>query len=103
MRQRLAAAAKLVTQFIDDYPCLFPLALVLKQFLSQRRLNEPFNGGVGSYSLIAMIVSFLQVLMAMLSRNRISADITTAPRWWFLCKQCTRTNSCHERGVHSHR
>jgi non-canonical poly(A) RNA polymerase PAPD5/7 len=35
--------------------------MVLKQFLLQRDLNEVYTGGIGSYSLILMIVSFLQV------------------------------------------
>jgi len=33
----------------------------LKQFLLQRDLNEVFTGGIGSYSLFLMAVSFLQV------------------------------------------
>lgn len=37
------------------------LVLVLKQFLLQRDLNEVFTGGIGSYSLFLMAVSFLQV------------------------------------------
>ena len=36
------------------------LVLVLKQFLLQRDLNEVFTGGISSYSLILMTVSFLQ-------------------------------------------
>ena len=43
------------------YPLLPHLVLVLKQFLLQRDLNEVFTGGISSYSLILMIVSFLQV------------------------------------------
>lgn len=37
------------------------LVLVLKQFLLQRDLNEVFTGGIGSYSVFLMAVSFLQV------------------------------------------
>ena len=35
--------------------------LVLKQFLLQRDLNEVFTGGISSYSLILLTVSFLQL------------------------------------------
>lgn len=35
--------------------------MVLKQFLLQRDLNEVFTGGISSYSLILMCISFLQV------------------------------------------
>lgn len=44
-----------------DMPTLPYLVLVLKQFLLQRDLNEVFTGGISSYSLILLTVSFLQV------------------------------------------
>lgn len=48
----------------QKYPVLPYLVLVLKQFLLQRDLNEVFTGGIGSYSLFLMAVSFLQVTRA---------------------------------------
>lgn len=53
--------AKLVKSFIDRYPCLQKLVLVLKQFLQQHGLNESFTGGIGSYALVLLTVSFLQL------------------------------------------
>ncbi|XP_069814385.1 terminal nucleotidyltransferase 4A isoform X2 [Dendropsophus ebraccatus] len=43
------------------YSLLPYLILVLKQFLLQRDLNEVFTGGISSYSLILMAISFLQL------------------------------------------
>nr|XP_033785633.1 terminal nucleotidyltransferase 4A isoform X2 [Geotrypetes seraphini] len=43
------------------YSLLPLLILVLKQFLLQRDLNEVFTGGISSYSLILMAISFLQL------------------------------------------
>jgi non-canonical poly(A) RNA polymerase PAPD5/7 len=37
------------------------LVLVLKQFLLQRDLKEVFTGGISSYSLILMVISFIQL------------------------------------------
>ncbi|XP_028596035.1 terminal nucleotidyltransferase 4B isoform X2 [Podarcis muralis] len=54
-------AALLIRDFIKKYPVLPYLVLVLKQFLLQRDLNEVFTGGIGSYSLFLMAVSFLQL------------------------------------------
>ncbi|XP_063801423.1 terminal nucleotidyltransferase 4B isoform X2 [Pseudophryne corroboree] len=54
-------AAQLIRDFIKKYPVLPFLVLVLKQFLLQRDLNEVFTGGIGSYSLFLMAVSFLQL------------------------------------------
>ena len=54
-------SAALIKEYLNEYPCLRYLAMVLKQFLLQRDLNEVWTGGIGSYSLILMIVSFLQV------------------------------------------
>lgn len=54
-------SADLICKYKDMYPPLEPLVMVLKQFLLQRDLNEVFTGGISSYSLILMIVSFLQL------------------------------------------
>ncbi|MFT7807025.1 non-canonical poly(A) RNA polymerase PAPD5-like isoform X1 [Arapaima gigas] len=54
-------AAQLIKEFKKKYPVLPYLVLVLKQFLLQRDLNEVFTGGIGSYSLFLMVVSFLQL------------------------------------------
>ena len=53
-------AAKLMKQYIDAMPPLRPLTFVLKYFLASRGINQPYTGGVGSYMLQLMIVSFLQ-------------------------------------------
>ncbi|XP_051503348.1 terminal nucleotidyltransferase 4B-like [Myxocyprinus asiaticus] len=54
-------AANLIKEFKQQFPVLPYLVLVLKQFLLQRELNEVFTGGIGSYSLFLMAVSFLQM------------------------------------------
>lgn len=42
------------------YPPLRPLVLVLKEFLRERRLNETFAGGIGSFLIVILVLSFLQ-------------------------------------------
>lgn len=54
-------SARLIKEFKNRFPVLPKLVMVLKQFLLQRDLNEVFTGGISSYSLILMAVSFLQV------------------------------------------
>ena len=53
-------AADLMTRFMDAMPPLKALTFVLKYFMAARGLNEPYTGGVGSFMLQMMIVSFLQ-------------------------------------------
>lgn len=53
-------AADLMKRLLDAMPPLKPLTFVLKYFMAARGLNEPYSGGVGSYMLQLMIVSFLQ-------------------------------------------
>lgn len=53
-------AAELIKHFKKRYPALPKLIYVLKQFLYQRDLNEVYSGGLSSYALILMVVSFLQ-------------------------------------------
>lgn len=55
------ASAEVTCRFVQMYPYLPKLVMVLKQFLVQRSLNEVFKGGISSYSLILMVVSFLQL------------------------------------------
>mmetsp|Transcript_17045 Transcript_17045/g.21565 ORF Transcript_17045/g.21565 Transcript_17045/m.21565 type:complete len:538 (-) Transcript_17045:1184-2797(-) len=52
--------AELVKRFMEAMPPLRPLTFVLKYFLAARGLNEPYTGGIGSFMLQMMIVSFLQ-------------------------------------------
>ena len=47
--------------FIQIYPILPKLLFVIKHFLTERGLNEVYTGGIGSYSLVLLIVSFLQL------------------------------------------
>ncbi|XP_005407126.2 PREDICTED: non-canonical poly(A) RNA polymerase PAPD7 isoform X1 [Chinchilla lanigera] len=54
-------AAEFIKNFMKKYSLLPYLILVLKQFLLQRDLNEVFTGGISSYSLILMAISFLQL------------------------------------------
>jgi len=48
-------------EFLQLYPNLKYLVIVLKQYLLQRDLNEVYTGGIGSYCLIYLVISFLQV------------------------------------------
>lgn len=54
-------AAELIKDFIRQFPELPKLVMVLKQFLRLHGLNEVYSsGGVSSYALTLMCVSFLQ-------------------------------------------
>ena len=53
-------STSLVLAYLHTYPVLRPLTIVLKQFLKMRGLNDLYTGGLPSYTLILMIVSFLQ-------------------------------------------
>lgn len=50
----------LVKTFMTEYEALEPLVLALKNLLKSANLNDPYKGGLSSYGLILMIVSFLQ-------------------------------------------
>ena len=52
---------QMVKQFLQELPALRSLVLVIKNFLSQRSMNEVFTGGLGSYSIVCMAISFLQM------------------------------------------
>ncbi|CAG5125640.1 unnamed protein product [Candidula unifasciata] len=54
-------SAQLIKAYMEKYVCLKYLVLVLKQFLLERDLNEVFTGGISSYSLTLLAISFLQL------------------------------------------
>ncbi|KAF3104007.1 hypothetical protein TWF102_003387 [Orbilia oligospora] len=62
-------AIRTFNQWRQVFPEMPKLALLLKQFLAIRGINEPFNGGLGSFSLICMIVSMLQLMPEASSGN----------------------------------
>ncbi|CAH8665725.1 unnamed protein product [Schistosoma rodhaini] len=69
-------AAELIRVFMKRYPCLPCLVFVLKQFLLQRSLNEVWTGGLSSYALILMCVSFLQhTLLPEISVDNVNLGI----------------------------
>lgn len=53
-------SADLMHRFMESMPPLRSLTFVLKYFLASREINKPFTGGIGSYLLQLMIVSYLQ-------------------------------------------
>jgi hypothetical protein len=55
------AEAARIRGYMDEHGPLRPLTLVVKQFLAQRRLNEVYTGGLGSYAIMLMVLSFLQL------------------------------------------
>lgn len=54
-------AAKFIKDAITKIPPLKPLCLILKIFLQQRELNEVYSGGIGSYALLVMLMTHLQM------------------------------------------
>ncbi len=55
------AAGQMVKRFLAELPALRGLVLIIKSFLSQRSMNEVFTGGIGSYSIVCLAISFLQM------------------------------------------
>lgn len=53
-------SAEMIKSYIKEYKILPYLFLTLKHFLVQRDLNEVFTGGISSYCLMLLAISFLQ-------------------------------------------
>ena len=50
----------LVKEYLKTYKVLKPIILALKTLLKNGSLNDPYKGGLSSYGLILMVVSFIQ-------------------------------------------
>jgi len=53
--------AEIIKVFKKQFPVLPKLVLVLKQFLLERNLSTVYTGGLSSYCLTLLVVSFLQL------------------------------------------
>lgn len=51
---------KIINSLLKKYKWARELILILKYYISERGLDEPFTGGLGSYALCLMVISFLQ-------------------------------------------
>ena len=51
---------ELVKSYLKAYKVLEPIILALKTLLNNGNLNNPYTGGLSSYGLILMVVSFIQ-------------------------------------------
>ncbi|KAE9386395.1 hypothetical protein BT96DRAFT_1086021 [Gymnopus androsaceus JB14] len=49
------------------------LVMITKMFLSQRGMNEVYTGGLGSYAIVSLVISFLQ-MHPKIRRGEIDAD-----------------------------
>lgn len=55
------AITRLVKAYALRFPPLVPLVLTLKQFLKERRLCDPYHGGLGSFALTLLAIRYLQM------------------------------------------
>ncbi|ORX77001.1 hypothetical protein BCR32DRAFT_295884 [Anaeromyces robustus] len=53
-------AIKYIKQNIKEYPALKPLVYILKHFLYINEMNEVFTGGLGSFSVVCLVLSYLK-------------------------------------------
>ncbi|KAF9209123.1 hypothetical protein BGZ49_006239 [Haplosporangium sp. Z 27] len=66
-------SAAIVSKFLDDMPGLRSLTMLIKFFLMLKNHNEVYNGGLGSYTTLIMILSFLQ-MHPEIQRKRINPE-----------------------------
>ena len=59
-QQKVRDTTEVVCRLVDRFPAIRPLALIIKQLLVERGLNEPFNGGLTTYGLVLMITHILR-------------------------------------------
>ncbi|EGZ18795.1 hypothetical protein PHYSODRAFT_502025 [Phytophthora sojae] len=72
------ASVTLVQGLVDAFYGLRELTLVLKHFLVERGLNDPYVGGLSSYGLLLMVVYVLReqgALISMVDGQRLAHDL----------------------------
>ena len=51
---------EIVCKLLQEYPEAEPLTILVKYFLKQRDMHEPYRGGMGSFATTLLVISFLQ-------------------------------------------
>lgn len=70
------ACVELIKDYIKAYPVFKPLILVLKQLVYHAKMYDPYQGGISSYSIILMLVTYLQYkLFYKLSIEAVSPNL----------------------------
>lgn len=59
-RHKGLECVEIVKNYLKQYPHLQPLLLLMKYMLKITELNDPYKGGLSSYGLLLMCVSFFQ-------------------------------------------
>ncbi|KAK3820364.1 MAG: hypothetical protein J3Q66DRAFT_272504, partial [Benniella sp.] len=54
-------SGQVISTYIKEIPALRPLTMLVKYFLMIKNHNEVYKGGIGSYTTVIMILSFLQM------------------------------------------
>ncbi len=54
------AHTDMVATYLRTHPASRTVIMVMKHFLAQRGLNEPFSGGIGGYTLTCLVMSFFE-------------------------------------------
>uniref|UniRef100_A0A7S1NBM9 Polynucleotide adenylyltransferase n=1 Tax=Eutreptiella gymnastica TaxID=73025 RepID=A0A7S1NBM9_9EUGL len=54
-------SARLVQEFLQVYPAAKPLTIVIKTILRGAGLNNVYSGGLSSYAITLLVISFLQM------------------------------------------
>uniref|UniRef100_A0A7S3CH89 Poly(A) RNA polymerase mitochondrial-like central palm domain-containing protein n=1 Tax=Strombidium rassoulzadegani TaxID=1082188 RepID=A0A7S3CH89_9SPIT len=63
------ASCKLIKHYVEKYRCLKEVAIVMKQFLAKMGLNQPYLGGLSSYSTVLLIVAYMNRWSLQISRT----------------------------------
>jgi hypothetical protein len=53
------ASCKLIKHYVENYQCLKQVSIVLKLFLARMGLNQPYLGGLSSYSTVLLVVAYM--------------------------------------------
>jgi DNA polymerase sigma len=53
------ASCNLVKDYVNSYPCLREVSILLKEFLAVHEFNVAYKGGISSYSAVILIVAYM--------------------------------------------
>lgn len=65
-----------IKEYMDKMPALKPIVLLVKALLAPRSLNSAATLGLGSYTLVCMVISFLQVRSSMFRLHCLTGVLT---------------------------
>ena len=77
-----------INKSLEEYPQIKPILLILKRYFKQMNMNKNYTGGLCSYSLFLLILSFCKYIKKCESNSKLLFYFMENFTYFDYCKYC---------------